>query len=404
MEWSRSDHVTSLLDRGPKTAPRSLYVHVPFCTDRCTYCAFATIADRPTLHRDLVNALLHEFGRFPALEEQLETVYLGGGTPGLLPIGLLNHLLEAIRGRSRLEPGAEVTLEVNPANVSKSALFAWSELGITRLSIGLQTFDDVALARFGRHHDGDAGRAALDLIAEHWQGPWSADLLVGFKGQTSQGLTLDLDQLLMRSAPHISVYGLTIEPGTPLHKQAQQGKSVRLEETYLDSFDILWSSYLHGNGYERYEVSNFALPGARSRHNQVYWRNEDYLGIGPGASSSVHPLRWSNIRDTKQYLEQISGDRDTRQRVERLEPSDRLLESLGVGLRARDGLDAGELNRRFGDHWRVVLAPGIEHLTHQRLLEEVDGNLRIPPTALTRADSIAAVFARTLDLSALEQT
>ncbi|MDG2150442.1 MAG: radical SAM family heme chaperone HemW [Planctomycetota bacterium] len=390
--------MTRLFDRGPKAAPQSLYVHVPFCTDRCTYCAFATMADRPALHRDLVDALLLEYGRRPALEAGMETVYFGGGTPGLLAPGLLERLLNGLQARSRLETGAEITLEVNPTNVSKDALSAWSELGITRLSIGIQTFDDAVLAGFGRHHDGDLGRAALDLIAEHWKGLWSADLLVGFKDQTSQDLTFDLAQLLKRSAPHISVYGLTIEPGTQLHEQARRGSVVRLEDTYMDSYDILWSSYLHGFGYERYEVSNFALPEARSRHNQAYWRNEDYLGIGPGASSSRHPLRWSNLRDTKQYLEQISGNRDTRHHVERLQPSDRLLESLGVGLRTRDGVDIDELERRFGDSWRIALAAGIQQLKQQRLLEEVDNNLRIPATALTRADSIAAVFARTMEL------
>jgi len=292
---------------------------------------------------------------------------------------------------------------VNPSNVTTSALSAWGELGITRLSVGIQTFDDAVLARLGRHHDGDVGRRALDLLCERWHGLWSADLLVGFDGQTPTALTLDLDQLEHRSPPHVSVYGLTIEPGTALHAQASLGKKVRLDDLYLDTYDPLWSSYLHDFGYERYEVSNFALPAARSRHNQVYWRNEDYLGIGPGASSSVHPLRWSNLRDTKRYLEQVGRNLDTRHRVERLTPSDRLLESLGVGLRTRDGLDIAELDRRFGSGWRPALAQGVEQLTRCQLLEEVDGRLRVPSTALTRADSIAAVFARKLDLPALER-
>jgi oxygen-independent coproporphyrinogen-3 oxidase len=391
--------LTSLLDRGPPSPPLSLYVHVPFCTDRCTYCAFATLADRPSLHGELVEALVREYDRLPTRPAELNTIYIGGGTPGLLSLALLDRLLEAIRARTPIRSTAEITLEVNPANVTAAALEGWSALGINRLSMGIQTFDDPTLARLGRHHDGDDGQRALDLLSARWTESWSADLLVGWVGQSSAALELDLGQLLARRPPHISVYGLTIEPGTPLAALERIGSKVRLNDSQLDIYDQIWSISLQEAGYERYEVSNFARAGSRSRHNQMYWHNEDYLGIGPGAASSVHPLRWSNIRDTLQYIDQVGKGLGVRSRVERLAPLDRLLESLGVGLRTSDGLETTELDRRFGTSWRQTLSAGIDELTQAQMLEEVHGRLKTPSEAMTRADSIAAVLARTLEVS-----
>jgi oxygen-independent coproporphyrinogen-3 oxidase len=165
----------------------------------------------------------------------------------------------------------------------------------------------------------------------------------------------------------------------------------------MDLYDPLWSHYLLSRGYERYEVSNFALPEARSRHNQVYWRNEDFLGLGPGAASSLHPLRWSNDRDTFRYMSSLSAGKSPRQHVERLTPTDRLLESLGIGLRTRDGLLVSELDRRFSEGWRLATARGLGELTQAGLVEEVSGRLRIPAEAMTRVDSITTALARAMD-------
>ncbi len=388
--------MTRLLDRGPATPLHSLYAHVPFCTDRCTYCAFATIADDPGLHRALVDALLGELDRSGLAPSSLETVYLGGGTPGLLRPADLEALLAGLRRRVSIDPDAELCLEVNPANVTTESLTAWRDLGITRLSMGVQTFVDAPLRELGRHHDGDRARRALDALAGGWDGPWSADLLVGWAGQRISDVEADVGELVRRGAPHISVYGLTLEPGTPLLKRHQSGLIVITSTSLNHVFDEIWSSTLSSAGYERYEVSNFALPGARSRHNQVYWRNGDYLGLGPGAASSHHPLRWSNVRDTRAYLDRRRAGRSVRAHVERLAPEERLLETLAVGLRTRDGIPLADLDRRFGVAWRPPLADAFAELTAGGVLVADRDRLRLGELALTRADSVVSALARHL--------
>ncbi len=378
-------------------------MHVPFCTDRCTYCAFATIANKPDLHQGLIDALIAEYDRVSLKPDGLETVYIGGGTPGLLAPRHLQQLLDALTKVGPLQDDAEVTLEVNPDNVRLESLAAWTELGVTRLSMGIQTFHDATLSRLGRHHDGARAKQALQLIADNWTGTWSADLLVGWENQTPDHLQSDLQSLVAYTPPHVSVYGLTLEPGTPLWHVHQIGRKQPLNSVESALLDDIWQSTLTYRGYERYEVSNFAKPGGRSRHNQAYWSNRDYLGIGPGSSSSQHPFRWSNVRDTGHYMRLLESGMGTKSWIERLAPPERLLESLAVGLRTKDGLPTSELDRRFGPSWRTEIEAGLAELSQLGLLEEVEPGdaralerrLRVPPSALTRADSIAGVLART---------
>ena len=386
---------TNLVDRGPSGPCQSLYVHVPFCSDRCTYCAFATVADRPAQHAELVRGLLAELERCPSVAP-LQTLYLGGGTPGILHPDLISELLEGIRARARFEERPEITLEVNPSNVDRQRLGAWAAMGITRLSIGIQTFRDDTLSELGRHHDGLEAQRAIELIALHWPGSWSADLLVGWASQEVSDLERDLSLLLGNSPPHVSVYGLTIEPGTSLWSRLEMGHKVSLSLQQMDTFDAIWSSALTTAGFERYEVSNFAQPGHRSRHNQVYWSNRDCLGLGPGAASSLGALRWTNIRDTDSWLGNALGRRSTRAHVERLAPEEKLLETLGSGLRTLEGLSLEELGRRFGPHWVDALEPTLGVLEDSGYLQRGGGRLRIPAESLIRADSVASSLARAL--------
>jgi oxygen-independent coproporphyrinogen-3 oxidase len=390
-----------LTDRGPPGPCRSVYLHVPYCTDRCTYCAFATVADRPAEHSQLIGALLRELERhdFPS---GLATVYLGGGTPGLLHPDLLATLLEGVRARAPLDSDGEVTLEVNPANVEPSRLASWTALGITRLSIGVQTFDNDALREYGRHHDGPRAMAALGDIATHWGGTWSADLLVGHQSQNQASITEDIVNLMGFSPPHVAIYGLTLEPGTTLFARREKTGVDPFSSTQAHVLDQIWSNRLEQSGYTRYEASNFSRGAAhRSRHNQTYWKNDAYSGIGPGAASSRHPYRWSNVRETTAYLGCIQQGRSVRTRAEVLQPGQRLLESLGVGLRTLDGIPTSELDRRFSQAWRSpVQRSGIKLFEAGFLI--LDGErLAIPAQHMVRADSILSSLARSLGTSSL---
>ena len=386
---------TNLVDRGPPGPCQSLYVHVPFCSDRCTYCAFATVADRPAQHAELVRGLLAELERCPPVSP-LQTLYVGGGTPGILHPDLIAQLLQGVQARAPFGERPEITLEVNPSNVDRPRLEAWAAMGINRLSIGIQTFRDDTLSELGRHHDGHEAQRAIELIAQHWPGSWSADLLVGWARQEVSDLERDLSLLLGHSPPHVSVYGLTIEPGTPLWSRRQLGHKVCLNELQMDPLDAIWSNFLTAAGFERYEVSNFAQPGRRSQHNQVYWSNRDCLGLGPGAASTFGDLRWTNIRDTDSWLGHALGRRSTRSHVERLAAEEKLLETLGSGLRTLEGLSLEELDRRFSPHWTDALEPTLSVLEDSGHLRRENGRLRIPAESLIRADSVASSLARAL--------
>lgn len=385
----------TLVDRGPSGPLRNLYVHVPYCRDRCTYCAFATVFDRPDEHDTLVTALLGEWQR-QRIAGPLETVYLGGGTPSLLTPAALATLLNGIRQRTPIAQDAEISLEVNPLNADTDALAAWSDLGITRLSLGVQTFESETLRQLARHHDGDDARRALDLIATSWTGSWSADLLVGWRDQTTAHVQSDTSQLLQFEPPHLSVYGLTVEPGTPLHALQDMGRQVTADPELSLEFDSLWSEQIIRAGLDRYEVSNFALPGHTSRHNSAYWLNQDYLGLGPGASSSLGTLRWSNTPDVSQYLKVAGSGQSARHRVERLDPMARLIECLAVGLRTQQGVSLAELDRRFSPAWREGTLEALHALQEGGFVCITDARVTIPSSSIVLADNITTSLVRSL--------
>jgi oxygen-independent coproporphyrinogen III oxidase len=381
-----------LQDNGPSAPLRSLYVHIPFCRERCTYCSFTTIADDKLLHAPLVRAVLDECARHARAGvfrgSPLHTVYFGGGTPGLLVPDELSALVDGLRALAPRMGDAELTLEVNPANVTRETLARWTAAGFNRLSIGVQTFRDDVLARLGRRHDAATARDALALIREHWAGTWSADLLVGWAHQQHADLERDLSELLAFAPPHVSVYGLTIEAKTTLAQLAASGHEVTAASALLPAFDDVWSEALTGAGLQRYEVSNFARDGHRSRHNQAYWRNDSYIGLGPGASSSVHPQRWSNRIDVGGYLAASAAGHGVRATAESVQPFARLLETISCGLRTSDGLDARHLDDRFGPQWRAALSDRWETLMERGLLLESGGRITVRTADVVRLDAI----------------
>lgn len=383
-----------LFDAGPPHPASGLYVHVPFCRDRCTYCAFATVPENPDRHEDLVKALLQEMGRAGPIPE-VSTVYLGGGTPALLKPAHLGRLLQQIRAMTP-RTLVEITLEANPANVTQDALSSWSDLGINRLSVGVQSFQDDILKWLARRHDADSSRRALGLITSHWTSSWSADLLVGWRGQTETDVSRETRELLAFSPPHVSIYSLTVEPGTALHREQSMGFNVTLADDEVHFFDTLIASRLAEFGLERYEVSNFSRSGHRSVHNSAYWRNLDYLGIGPGASSSAHPFRWTNLAQPDRYQARLHGGLSVRQSCEQVSPFNRLLESLAVGLRTQDGLSTEALATRFGPGAIPGIRRVLESYVDAGLIEETPTVLRIPVKHLPKADRIITELVRSL--------
>lgn len=360
-----------------------LYVHLPFCRAKCAYCDFASEAvgaDPPADPLDeYAAALLRELTAEAGGDDRtFETIYLGGGTPTLLPAGVLLPLVEKLA--ARLSTGGEFTVEANPGTVDSSMLTRLSESGVTRLSLGIQSFSDEALAALGRQVRASEVTAAVQAIKESGWQEWNLDLVFGIPGQTWAQCSADLDAAVAAAPSHISLYDLTYTAAYErwvkewLGAGARRAAGATAEAHYAEAVGRLEAA-----GYRRYEVSNFALPGHECRHNLAYWRAEDYLGLGASAVSTVGAQRRTNPATAADYL---AGRPAV---IETLTPETRLWEKAMLGLRTSEGVDEGEV------------APVLERETLERLmergcLERRYGRLRLNAGYLDVSNSVLAAL------------
>lgn len=283
--------------------PAGLYIHIPFCSSRCSYCDFATGIYQKDLAERYVRALIEEIKSTPLGGARVDTIYFGGGTPSLLEASQLKRILNSARHCFDVDAAAEVTLEINPGSATPAKLGAFRELGINRASFGAQTFDDRELAKLGRSHTAaDARRTFHDLRAAGFTNI-SFDLIAGLPGQTLAGWERNVAEALALGPEHLSFYVLEVHPGTPLAQHIQRRIQPAPDE---DLAALMYESMLEravATGYEHYEISNLCLPGFESRHNTKYWTAEPYFGFGCSAHSyDGVARRWSNQRDVLEYV------------------------------------------------------------------------------------------------------
>jgi len=290
---------------------RHLYVHVPFCARRCLYCDFAVHVDRSPDDRSWLAAIERELkfllqAGAAALAPALDTLYVGGGTPSLLGPRAAGELARCL-GRSRMKaPDLEWTMEANPESFTPALAEAWAGRGVNRISFGVQSFDRSALAWMGRLHEPAAAAEAVSAARSAGVSNLSVDLLFGLPAEVRRCWRTDLERALALGVPHVSLYGLTVEPATALARQIREGRTTRpggrrCRDEYLAAADTLAAA-----GYEHYEVSNFALPGFQSRHNQAHWDGSPYLGLGNGAHSFLGGRRLWNERDWRVYAGHVA--------------------------------------------------------------------------------------------------
>jgi oxygen-independent coproporphyrinogen-3 oxidase len=382
----------------PKSAIAGLYLHIPFCTQRCTYCDFYFV----TTSRDFssfVNAMLVEieaYGREYGEREPLETLYLGGGTPSLLPIDDVARLMEGVARHFDLSEVEEVTFEVNPENATLDYLTGLRSLGVTRLSLGVQSFFDEDLRFMNRVHGAAEAERAIDTIRRVGFETFSVDLIFGLPDQPAEHWMANLEKAARMDAPHLSTYGLTIEERTPLANQVARGtvqpaSEETTRERFLDTMD-----YLRHHGYEHYEVSSFAQPGARSRHNQLYWRHGNYLGLGPSAHSFWRQTRslagrWSNVRNLRRYQALLEQGQRPLEWEETLGADDLADEYVLLRLRLlEDGLDLDVLDEQYGVDLLVEKVDELAELESAGLVQLRNGVLRLTDEGVLVCDAVTA--------------
>lgn len=308
---------------------RGLYIHLPFCVRKCPYCDFNSYVGKLELAESYVNRLLKEAAQFKG--EEIDSVYIGGGTPSVLPVQLLEKLMSGVLDNFSIVRGAEITIEVNPGTVDKGKLESYRKAGINRLSVGVQSFDDDMLKILGRVHDGEQAQAVIKSAFDVGFENVSADLMFSFKGQTEEIWARDLEKIKELGLKHVSCYGLKIEEETPFHKNGMEN----LDEETDRKLQQATVDYLKDCGFERYEISNFAKTGFKSRHNLHYWHCDEYIGLGAGAHSYFEGKRYNNIISPEKYLELDN----VKENITELTPDDKKTERLIMGMRLSEGVD-----------------------------------------------------------------
>lgn len=338
--------------------PLGVYVHVPFCRVRCSYCAFA-VTTSLRYHDEYFEALGAELRRRVPQGAAVDTVYLGGGTPSRASAEAVTALLASLAAHASFLPDPEVTLEANPEDVSSESLDAWAAAGVTRVSIGVQSLNDAELRGTGRLHDGAGAVAALErAVAAGFR--VNADLMIGLPSQELPGFRHSLQRILEAGAGHLSCYLLDLEPGTALESRVERGVVRLPDEELFESAYIEMIAAAERAGLHQYEISNFARSGEESRHNLRYWEGRPYIGLGASAHSFDRRFRRGNIRDTEQYLERVRRGESAVEFEEEIDEAKARRERLFLSLRRPEGLCIEEFESLAGSDGTGWRTRGIE--------------------------------------------
>ena len=363
--------------------PRHVYLHVPFCARRCSYCDFSIAVRKQVPVSEYVNGVSLElalrFPQVPGVSWRADTLYLGGGTPSRLgPDGII-ALLDAVRSRVTLEHGAEVTLEANPEDVSAAAARAWRAAGVTRVSLGAQSFSDSVLQWMHRVHDAAAIAMAVRDVRDAGIDSLSLDLIFALPQEVPRDWRRDLDLALALAPDHLSLYGLTVEPTTPLARWRLRGNATDApEERYASEF-LLADALATAAGLEHYEVSNFGRAGAQARHNASYWTGAPYAGLGPSAHEFDGATRRWNVAPYVAWLSRVRSGTDPRDGAELLTAAERVEESVFLALRTSAGLPLDDREWALAQPW---LDAGWGEPRGDRLILTPEGWLRMDAIAL----------------------
>ena len=374
-----------------------LYIHIPFCRSRCSYCDFATGIYQGELAVTYVNALIDEIANSAHAGNAVDTIYFGGGTPSLLTAAQLDRILATLHERFAVQPDSEVTLEMNPGTVTRDQLRAFRELGVNRASFGAQTFDDAELAKLGRSHTSAETLRTFDELRAAGFTNVSFDLIAGLPGQTLAGWQTNVDCALALEPEHLSFYLLEVHSGTPLADHIRRGLQPKPDEDLAAEMYEWMLERAVAAGYEHYEISNLCKPGFISRHNTKYWTGAAYYGFGCSAHSfdgaSVNRgRRWSNERDVGRYVQAVEQGKSPIVEQHSLTDVDLRAEALFLGMRLMRGVDVREYSETFGVDLRAEHRDELDRFREAGLVE-FDGDLiRLTRNGALMSNEVFAAF------------
>ncbi|MBP5410633.1 MAG: radical SAM family heme chaperone HemW [Lachnospiraceae bacterium] len=348
-----------------------LYIHIPFCVRKCAYCDFLSFAGKESCMEKYVDALIRDIGQgggLPLFDRKLTSVYIGGGTPSLMPQGTYQRILDAVRENFAISENAEISIECNPGTVTIEKLLEYRNAGINRISFGAQSADGKELRLLGRIHTWEQVDESVRLARAAGFDNINIDLMMNLPGQTKEHFTNTVKKALKLQPEHISAYSLIIEEGTPFFEAYDAHPELLPdEESASDTYERA-VMLLAEEGYRQYEISNFAKPGYECRHNIGYWRRAEYLGVGIGAASLISGVRYRVSDDLERYLEELTYEPE-----ETLSDTDVRNETVMLGLRMNEGLSIAELARLFGDAYAKKFADAMDRYVSQGLAYSGDG-------------------------------
>ena len=375
-----------------------LYLHIPFCVKKCNYCDFLSAPAGEETRAAYVDTLLEEIRGFDEPEDyEVVTVFLGGGTPSILPGQAILRIMEALREKFSFHKGAEITLEANPGTVDKEKLSFYKKAGINRLSFGLQSADAEELKKLGRIHTWEKFLESFQLAREAGFSNINVDLMSALPGQTKESWEKTLRQVLALQPEHISAYSLIIEEGTPfyqLYEKDVERRDAGEEPELIPSEEEERAMYeatgriLKEQGYLHYEISNYAKPGCECRHNLGYWQRRDYLGFGLGASTLLNPVRYKNTEDLEAYL----GGDFSKKEFFVLTKDNQIEVTMFLGLRVLEGVSKEQFREQFSCELRVVYRKELEKLEKEGLLEEEGDFVRLTSRGIDLSNPVLAEF------------
>jgi oxygen-independent coproporphyrinogen-3 oxidase len=366
-----------------------IYIHIPFCKRKCHYCNFYSLANQKNkeqFHKALLKEIALQKNYLHG--EPIETIYFGGGTPSLLSISQIDEILNQIHQHYKVLSNAEIDLEANPDDLDKTILVDYKKSGINRLSIGTQAFDDDILQKLNRIHSTQQAIDAVHIAQSVGFENISIDLIYGIPGLTNQLWQQSITQALSLNVPHLSAYHLTVEPNTALDVLIRKNKYPQPKEAEGIEHSLMLMQQMQANGYEHYEISNYALPGKYSVHNTNYWQQKSYLGLGPSAHSFDLNSRQWNVASTTKYIEALQQGKILFDKEE-ISNTDQYNEFVMLGLRTQWGIDIKELQSKFGQEKTQYFQKQIRKYLSQEKLVFENGIYRLSNQGKIFADGIA---------------
>jgi len=378
--------------------PFGVYLHIPFCKSRCSYCDFATDVYRSSYTVDrYVNALCREIDGFASSNpkskiqnpKSIDTIYFGGGTPSLLSPSQVAQTLDAVRLSFDVTDDVEITMEMNPATVTIESLEGYRSLGVNRASFGVQTFDDRALKLLARGHDANDARSTFALLREAGFSNISFDLIAGLPGQTLEDWQKNVREALTMRPEHLSLYLLEVHEATPLAEQIRSGRQPKPDDEVAASMYEFMVEELLAAGYRQYEISNFALSGFESRHNSKYWRLDPVYAFGVSAHSFDGVERYANERDTARYVEMIENGGTAEVTREKIDVAS---EFAFLGLRLDEGLDLDDYREKFGIDLEEKYRSELRAATQNGLVHSNAGRLVLTERGKVFSNEVFSIF------------